>query len=546
MPDPEKRTAELIRTNERLMHEIEERDQAQEAAELEREQLLSIFDSIDEIIYIADPKTYEVLYANRAATHALGEKPVGKKCYRAFQGLESPCEFCTNDIILREKGTPYRWEYRNLILKKDYMATDRVITWPDGRDVRLQFAIDITEGRRAEEEKRRFENQLLQAQKMEAVGTLAGGIAHDFNNILSVIVGNSELAIYDIPEDNASLESLEEIRQACLRGRDLVRQILSFSRRTSQGRIPLKISPIFKETLKLIRSSIPTAVDMNQDISCKSDTALVDPTQINQVLINLCANAAYAMEEKGGIMEVTLRDVELDASAVGRYQDLMPGKYLQLTVSDTGSGIDPELTDRIFDPYFTTKDVDEGTGLGLTVAHGIVKSHDGAITVESELGKGATFHVFLPIVERGGAAEPETSHPIPKGKERILFVDDEDPMAKTGKRMLEHLGYTITARTSSIDALGVFRNRPDQFDLVITDMMMPNMTGDRLARQLLQIRPDIPIILCTGYSERISEARAKWFGITKFVMKPLVMREIAETIRKTLDHPPRPLAQTSQ
>ncbi|MDY6988962.1 MAG: ATP-binding protein [Thermodesulfobacteriota bacterium] len=538
--------AQLMRTDKHPMHDIEEQKAAQETAELGREQLLSIFDGIDEIIYIADPKTYEVLFANRAATHALGEEPVGKKCYRAFQGLESPCEFCTNDIILRGNGTPYRWEYRNSMLKKDFMATDRIITWPEGRLVRLHFARDITDGRRAEKEKKTLQSQLLQTQKMEAVATLAGGIAHDFNNILSVIVGNSELAIYDIPEDNPSLESLKEIRQACLRGRDLVRQILSFSRRTSQGRIPLKTSPIFKETLNLIRTSIPATVDMSQDISCKSDTALVDPTQINQVLINLCINAASAMEEKGGILEVTLRDVELDTSDVGQYQDLVPGKYLQLTVSDTGRGIDPELIDRIFDPYFTTKDVGEGTGLGLTVAQGIVKSHDGAITVESELGKGAAFHVFLPTVESVVTAEPETSHPIPKGNERILFVDDEDPMARTGKRMLEQLGYTITARTSSMDALEVFRDSPDQFDLVITDMMMPNMTGDRLARQLLQIRPDIPIILCTGYSERISEGRAKWFGISKFVMKPLITREIAETIRKTLDHPPRPLAQTSK
>ncbi|MDY6952139.1 MAG: ATP-binding protein [Thermodesulfobacteriota bacterium] len=522
------------------------RENQGQAAELEREQLLSILDSIDEIIYVADPKTYEVLYANRAATRALSEKPVGEKCYRAFQGLDSPCEFCTNDIILREKGTPYRWEYCNLILKKDFMATDRIITWSDGRDVRLQFAVDITEGRRAEGQKRRFENQFLQAQKTEAVATLAGGIAHDFNNILSVIVGNSELAIYDIPEDNPSLESLEEIRQACLRGRDLVRQILSFSRRTCQGRIPLSISPIFKETLALIRSSIPAAVDIKQNISCQSDTALVDPTQINEVLVNLCTNAAQAMEDNGGIMEVTLRDIDLDGSAVSQHQNLMPGKYLCLTVSDTGRGIDPALLDRIFDPYFTTEEAGVATGLGLTVAQGIVESHGGAMTVKSELEKGSTFDVYLPLVENPVTVETETPPPVPKGSERILFVDDEDPVANMGKRMLQHLGYTVTARTSSMDALEVFRNKSDEFDLVITDMIMPNMTGDRLARQLLQIRPDIPIILCTGYSERISEGRAKWLGISKFVVKPLVMREVAETIRSTLDHPPRPLAQISQ
>ena len=535
----------LMRTDKQLIHAMENRKQTQKTAELGREQLLSIFDSIDEIIYIADPKTYDVLYANRAATHVLGKKLVGEKCHRSFHGWESPCEFCPNDIILREKGMPYRWEYRNLVLKRDYMATDRIITWPDGRDVRLHFAVDITEDRRAKEEKRRFEGQLVQAQKMESIGTLAGGIAHDFNNILSVIVGNSELAMYDIPEDNPSLESLEEIRQACLRGRDLVRQIMSFSRRTRQERIPLKISPIVKETLKLMRSSIPTGVDMSQNISCKSDTALVDPTLINQMLINLCTNAANAMEERGGILEVILRDVELDASTFGQYQNLMPGKYLHLTVRDTGPGIDPLLIDRVFDPYFTTKDVDEGIGLGLTEAYGIVKSHCGAITVESELGKGATFHVFLPLVETAVNGEPEAPRPIPKGTERILFVDDEDPMAKMAKRMLEHLGYTVTARTSSLDALEVFRNRPHQFDLVITDMMMPKMTGDRLARQLLQIRPDIPIMLCTGYSERISAEKARSLGIRDLVMKPLVIHEIGETIRKTLDSP-LPRAQTPQ
>jgi CheY-like chemotaxis protein len=260
-----------------------------------------------------------------------------------------------------------------------------------------------------------------------------------------------------------------------------------------------------------------------------------DPTQIHQVLMNLCTNATHAMREKGGALEVGLEDVDLDADAPVQYPDLKPGPHVRLTVSDTGHGLDPAVMERIFDPYFTTKDKGVGTGLGLAVVHGIVKSHGGTITVYSEVGKGTTFHVLFPRIESVDAEETEVLEPLPKGDERILFVDDEEALVKIGQQMLERLAYEVVPRTSSIEALEAFRAQPDKFDLVITDQTMPNMTGEMLAKELMGIRPDIPIILCTGYSELISKERAKAMGIREYVMKPLVIRELATTIRKVLD-----------
>ncbi|MDY6954161.1 MAG: ATP-binding protein, partial [Thermodesulfobacteriota bacterium] len=397
------------------------------------------------------------------------------------------------------------------------------------------MGIDITERKQAAEERASLEAQLQQSQKMEAIGTLAGGVAHDFNNILSVIVGNVELAMDDIAEQDPAQESLEEARRACLRARDLVKQILSFSRQTGRELKPVKIGTLFKESLKLLRSSLPTTIDIRQNISCQSDAVLGDPTQLNRVLLNLCTNAAHAMREKGGTLQVNVEELELDDEGASAYQGLVTGTYVKLTVTDTGCGMEPGLMERVFDPYFTTKEMGQGTGLGLSVVHGIVKSHGGAITVRSEPEKGTTFDILLPVIETEVRAEPKRFGPLPKGRGRILLVDDENALAGMAKEMLEHLGYQVVAKTSSLEALEAFMSQPDQFDLVITDMTMPGMTGDALAGKLMRIRPDIPVILCTGYSDRISEGRAKAMGIRAFVMKPVVKREIAETIREVLD-----------
>jgi len=390
------------------------------------------------------------------------------------------------------------------------------------------FLRDVTEAKQTE-------RQLQQVQKMESIGTLAGGIAHDFNNMLGIIVGNTELAMYDVPEWNPARLNLEEIRTASMRARDMVKQILAFSRQSPQEMKPVRISPIIKESLKLLRSSIPTTIEIHQNISSESDTVRADPTQINQVLINLCTNAAHAMGEKAGVLEVSLEDIELDEDSAIHYYDLSSGKYVKLTVSDTGNAIEPKILERIFDPYFTTKKVGEGSGMGLSVVHGIVKSYGGGISVSSEPGKGTIFHILFPCIEDEPEPEVEIAVEIPRGKERILFVDDEKAMVDAIQPMIERLGYKVTARTSSIEALEAFRANPDRFDLVVNDFTMPNMTGMELAKELLKLRSDIPIILCTGYSEYINEDKAKGSGVRAFLMKPFVLAKIANTIRKVLD-----------
>ena len=384
-------------------------------------------------------------------------------------------------------------------------------------------------------EKEQLQKQLRQAQKMEAIGTLAGGIAHDFNNILSAIIGYAELSMMDIPEASEAKHNLEEVRNATRRARDLVKQILSFSHQTEQEKKPVQIKPVVKEATKLLRASLPTTIEISQHISPDAGIIVADPTQIHQLMMNLCTNAAHAMEEKGGTLAISLANVDVDSATAALHIGLESRPYLKLTVSDTGDGMTSDVMERIFEPYFSTREKGEGTGMGLAVVHGIVKSHGGTITVDSKLGQGSTFNVYIPQIEKEESPEPELIEVIPPGSERILFVDDEDTLVTLGKKILEKLGYTVTTRTSSIEALELFRAQPDGFDFVITDMTMPNMTGDRLAKELLEIRNDIPILLCTGYSERISKEKANQIGICDFVMKPLEMGNLARTIRNVLD-----------
>ena len=384
-------------------------------------------------------------------------------------------------------------------------------------------------------EKTRLETQLRQAQKMEAIGTLAGGIAHDFNNILAGIMGYAELLKMEIPDQSFIIDKLNEILKATHRAKDMVRQILAFSRKDEQARIPIQVSPIVKEGLKMLRSALPTTIEIRQYIDNGIGIVEADATQIHQVLMNLSTNAAHAMREKGGILDISLTNVDVNAGKVARYPGLRQGPYVRLSVSDTGEGMAKKIMERIFEPYFTTKEKGVGTGLGLAVAHGIVKSHGGTITVESKPGKGSTFNVHIPRIEKEATLKAEATEVLPTGCERILFVDDEQVLVKIGKEMLERLGYKVTARTSSTEALELFRVKPDQFDVVITDMTMPNMTGDKLAKEIMGIRADIPIVLCTGYSEHIGRESAEKMGIRGFVMKPLSMNELANAVRNGLD-----------
>ncbi len=396
------------------------------------------------------------------------------------------------------------------------------------------FVEDISERKRAEEERGKLETQLRQSQKLEAIGTLAGGIAHDFNNILQPMMGYTEMALSELSASSPMRDGLEQVLSASLRAKELIRQILTISRSAQeQQRIPTDISSIIKEALKLLRSSLPTSVEIRQNI--ERGVALADPTQIHQVLMNLCTNAAHAMDDKG-ILEVRLSHVNLSESDLTGQSivDLKPGSCLRLTVSDTGCGMDASTMEHIFDPYFTTKEVGKGSGLGLAVVSGIVKRHEGAITVRSEPGKGTAFTIYIPRADARFETTMQVDDLLPRGSERILFVDDESAVTEMGTVLLKNLGYRVTSRTDSVKALEIFRSSPDEFDLIITDYAMPKMTGLDFAREVSLIRPGIAILLCTGFSEKITPDNIKELGIG-LLMKPYDLRQISWMVRKMLD-----------
>ena len=347
-------------------------------------------------------------------------------------------------------------------------------------------------------EYKQMEEKFRQSPKMESIGTLAGGIAHDFNNILSSIIGFSELALSNIDKGTELEDDIQEVKMAGMRAKDLVKQILTFARQSEEEVKPIQVNIIVKEVLKFIKSSIPSTIQINDKVN--SDSIIMgSQTQIHQVLMNLCTNAAQAMEDKGGILEVSVNDTTIDRTAM--IPDLRPGEYIEIKVADTGMGIAPQHIHNIFEPYFTTKAVGEGTGMGLAVVHGIVENYGGQITVDSTIGKGTCFTIYLPITKKRKVHINAVKEDLPVGNENIMFVDDEASIAKMGSRALEQLGYAVTARTSSVEALELFKSKPQAFDLVVTDMTMPNMTGDQLAGELMKIRSDIPVVLCTGYSK---------------------------------------------
>jgi len=398
----------------------------------------------------------------------------------------------------------------------------------DNQDAILSITRDITE-------QRKLEFQLQQSQKMESIGTLAGGIAHDFNNILFPILGYTEMLLGDVPEDSPFKDSLKGIYTSALRAKDLVKQILAFSRQDNSKLKLMKIQPLVKEVLKLIRATIPTTIEIKQDINPDCGVIKADPTQIHQIVMNLATNAFHAMEKKGGELKVSLKEMEFGPLDIVN-PNMVPGIYVCLTVADTGKGMDKNLTDKIFDPFFTTKPIGKGTGMGLSVVHGIVTAMGGVIQVYSEPGKGTQFHVYLPVEKTLSEKQATISKTkIQGGTEQILLVDDEHAILTMEKRMLERLGYQVTSRTSSLEALEAFRDSPDKFDLVITDMSMPNMSGDKLSVELTKIRPGIPILLCTGFSEIMSEEKAMLLGIKGFLFKPIVMNDLAKKVREVLD-----------
>lgn len=399
----------------------------------------------------------------------------------------------------------------------------------------LSFAQEVTDRREAEEERDEIKSHLQQAQKMEAIGTLAGGIAHDFNNILSGIMGYSELSLLTTKDDSIK-SNINQILQAAKRARDLTQQILTFSRRDDQTLGPMAVTPVIKETLKFLRSSVPATLEIVQDLSVENDYVMADPTQMHQIIMNLCTNASQAMGTHTGELKVSVQDVDILPADISNYQKLKPGPHLKLTVSDNGPGIPDEIISRIFEPYFTTKKPGEGTGMGLSVVYGIVRNWGGEILVKNGLDKGTSFHIFLPKVFPGFKENiTQEEKDIPGGTECILFVDDEKPLTDFGRKLLEHLGYEVLCCNTSIEALEIFRADHKKFDLILTDQTMPNMTGMDMAQEMLLIRPDLPIILMTGFSQEATEEKVAQVGIKSLLLKPMNIRETANALRKALD-----------
>ena len=397
--------------------------------------------------------------------------------------------------------------------------------------------INITEQERLKNEKKTFEKQLQQAQKLEAIGSLAGGIAHDFNNLLAPIMGRAELMLVENTDNPGVQEHCRGIVDASKRARDLVKQILTFSRQVDQEITPVSIAEVITEVMQLVRSTLPANVTIDCALPDACPRVMADATQLHQVVMNLVTNAFHAMEEKGGRLAIRLKPVTL---GMGEFTDLTisPGMYLQLTIEDSGCGIEPVALTKIFDPYFTTKPLGKGTGLGLAVVLGILRGYGGEIRVESELGRGTTFALYFPVVEFAAEQTPRSygpQVPMPRGSEHILLVDDEKSIVDVTTSMLERLGYRVTARISSYDALEAFRNLADRIDLLIADLTMPQMTGLQLYREIKKIRPGVKVIICTGFSEQLDSSKSKAIGIEGFLNKPVVMSELAHCVRSVLD-----------
>ncbi len=405
----------------------------------------------------------------------------------------------------------------------------------DNQPVAIEGVVtDITERKNLEEKQERMASELWHAHKMEAVGTLAGGIAHDFNNVLYAIMGNAELARADVQDGTAPAQCLDEVLVASTRARDLVRRILAFSRRETQNLTAVNVPDIVDEAIKLMRATIPATVEITMDLPALGCVTLADATQVHQVVMNLCTNASQALEPNGGRISIKVDEVDIPGNDVKNLPAGLTGDFIRLEIQDTGPGIDPETRGKIFDPYFTTKPIGQGTGMGLAVVHGIVINYGGAITVENAPQGGSIFRVYLPRTDASLESPIQDDPPIAIGAERILLVDDEPSLVRLNEKQLSRQGYQVASTTSSQMALEMFRSDPHSFDLVVTDQTMPDMTGDELAKALLEIRPNLPIILCTGYSSKISEENAHQVGIRAFLMKPFRHNELAIKIRETL------------
>ena len=489
------------------------------------------FDAITDIITIQDPDM-RITRANQAAGHIFGVHPqelIGRYCYELFRGSRSPCSGCPVTETIQNQS-PRSAEIYHPSLRKTFAVSTSPILDDDGRVLRIiHWAKDITD-------KKNLQQQLLQAQKMEAIGTLAAGIAHDFNNILTAIIGYSELAGDTLPSNHQAARDIAAIQEAGQRARTLVQQILTIGRKTEPTLEPLLLQPIIREAAQLLRASLPRTIGIVLDLDESCGPVLIDSGQIHQVVMNLCTNAYHAMRAMGGTLHIALDAIALGREDLVHTIDLAEGSHARLRINDTGSGIAREHLERIFDPYFSTKKKGEGTGLGLSVVHSIVKNHGGQITVDSHAGGGSTFTVYLPQCKSHQPREstPVEQHP-PGGSEHILLLDDEEQVIDVHGRFLQSLGYRVEGYTRCKDAILAFRAAASSYDLVITDMTMPYLTGIEFAEEIRQHRRDIPIIACTGFSDSINMKNAWAFGIGKLLMKPATLSELGTAVRELLD-----------
>ena len=516
------------------VRDLSERKLAEEALRRSEEKYRSMFENSISGIFQATPEG-QIINANRALATILGyESPAElmSLCNISHQVYVDP-QRCAELVTLVDERNEVR-EFEIQAHRKNggiawLNANVRAVRDNTGRLMLLEGSIqDITD-------RKMLESRLIQAEKMEAIGTLAGGIAHDFNNILAAIMGFTELTKNKVGA-NEPQRYLEQVLTACRRAKNLVTQILTFSRKAENEMMPLDMGAITREALRLLRATLPASIVIRSTIGDSVYPVLADSTQMHQVLLNLCTNAAHAMRERGGVLDIGLENIETTALMALDHPDLRKGRYVRLTVRDTGVGISPEIIDRIFDPFFTTKGVGEGTGLGLSVVYGIVKERGGAVAVESKPGEGATFCIYLPAISAKVESRVEEFRSAPRGAERILFVDDEMLLVEMGREVLRGLGYKVVATTSSAWALKVFRTQPHRFNLLITDMAMPEMTGLELAAEVLNVRPDLPVILCTGYSDSETEEKARALGIRDLMMKPVSLMDISQSVRRVLDH----------
>ncbi len=511
------------------VRDITERKQAEMDLQSQKKLLEGVLDSIKDVIGVQLPDQTIVQY-NRAGYELLGlteDQVQGKKCYELLGKLD-PCDNCATTraniskrMEIIEKFIPE--------LGRHFLCTSNPVLDDNGNiKLIIEQLTDLTE-------KKKIDETLHQAQKMESIGSLASGIAHDFNNILFPIVGLSEMMLDDFPSSSPEHQNLHEIYRAGERGRELIQQILSFSRQSDHQLIPIHVQKILKEVFKLCRATIPADIPLLLDSQSDCGRVLADPTQIHQIAMNLITNAFHAVESAPGTISVQLKEIDFNQEDEPAVQ-LTSGRYAKLSVTDTGTGIDPAIVEKIFDPYFTTKEKGRGTGLGLATVYGIVKAHGGDIRVYSEVGEGTSFHVYLPVLETSETMDIEKQpQPLPTGTEHLLLVDDEAPIVHLEKQMVERLGYRTTCFTSSVDALAAFETDPSQFDLIITDMHMPIVSGVQLAEKMIAVKPALPVILCTGFSQSINRENAEFMGIRGLLMKPVGMADLAEKLRDVLD-----------